>query len=148
LRVDFLKHWSTSIAGVSEWSPLNPTEKERLRNRFWLEAVGGRYKGWVYGIGQVDRHDESIQSFMLHTQACSSKQVESEEIDRLRQRLATSKDHLSTTENRLGTSDDRLSTSEEQIHQMNSRFQAFIGAVIYYLPPSSSCSCPKYLATR
>jgi len=43
---------------------------------------------------------------MQQTQACTSKQVESEEIDHLRQRVATS--------------EDRLSTSEEQIRQMNS----------------------------
>jgi len=58
---------------------------------------------------------------MQQTQACSYKQVEFEEIDCLRQRLITS--------------EDRLSTSEEQIRQMNSRFQAFIGAVLHYLSP-------------
>jgi len=99
---------STSTLGVSECSFIDLVEEERLKNRCWLEAVSGRYKGQVYGIRQVERHDESIQSFMQQTQTCSSKQVESEEIDRLRQRLATSEDHLST-------SVDHLSTSEEQI---------------------------------
>jgi len=70
---------------------------------------------------------------MQLTQGCSSKQVKSEEIDHLRQRLATSEVCLSTSEN-------RLSTSEEQIHQINSRFQAFIGAVLHYLPPLVAAS--------
>jgi len=42
-------------------SPI-PAEEERLRNRCWLEAADGRYKGRVYGIGHVDRHDDSCRN--------------------------------------------------------------------------------------
>ncbi|KOM48043.1 hypothetical protein LR48_Vigan07g174700 [Vigna angularis] len=45
----------TASVGASACSPLDPTEEERLRNRCWLEAVGGKYKGRVYGIGNLEK---------------------------------------------------------------------------------------------
>ena len=89
---------------VLECSPLNPAEEERLRKKCWSEAAGGRYKGWVYKIGHIDRYDKTIESLMQQTQECSSY----EEIDRWDKWLATS--------------EDRLSTTEEQIRHMNSKF--------------------------
>jgi len=55
--------------------PLDLFEEERLRNMCWLEAIGGRYKGRVYGVGQVDSRDDLVQSYLKQTQACSSQQV-------------------------------------------------------------------------
>jgi len=52
---------STSIMVVLEWSPLNPIEEERLRNKCWLEVVDERYNGRVYEIGYVDSHYESVE---------------------------------------------------------------------------------------
>ncbi|XP_014506396.1 uncharacterized protein LOC106766156 [Vigna radiata var. radiata] len=41
--------------GASASSPLDPADEERLRNRCWLEDVGGKYKGRVYGIGNLEK---------------------------------------------------------------------------------------------
>ena len=71
---------STSIS-----TPLDPAEKERLRSRCWLETVGGRYKGRVYGVGRVDRQDDCVGCYLQETQPSSSnKKVNSEEIVELR----------------------------------------------------------------
>ena len=65
-------------------TPLDLAEEERLRNCCWLEVVGGRYKGGVYGVGHVDRQDDCIDRYLQQTQASSSKKVDSKEIVELR----------------------------------------------------------------
>ena len=80
-----------STTGVSQCNPLDLIEEERLRNRCQYEAVGEKYKGQIYGIINFS-HDESVESFMCQTQVSSSKQVDSEEMNQLRQRLSTTED--------------------------------------------------------
>ncbi|CAJ1965354.1 unnamed protein product, partial [Sphenostylis stenocarpa] len=63
---------STSNVGASQCTPLDPVEEERLRNRCWLEAAGGRYKGRVYGVGHVDSSDDCVESYLQQTEAWSS----------------------------------------------------------------------------
>ena len=73
---------STSIS-----TPLDPYEEERLRSRCWLETVGERYKGRVYGVGRVDCHD-CVSRYLQETQPSSSnKKADSEEIIELRQHI-------------------------------------------------------------
>ncbi|KOM42859.1 hypothetical protein LR48_Vigan05g046300 [Vigna angularis] len=48
----------TTSLGASACTPLDPTDEERLRNRCWLEAAGGKYKGRVYDIGNVSSQDD------------------------------------------------------------------------------------------
>jgi len=43
---------------------MDPAEEERLRNRCWLEAAGGRYKGQVYRVGHVDSNDDCVDSYI------------------------------------------------------------------------------------
>jgi len=96
-------------------------KEERLRNRSWYGAAGGKYKGQIYGIENVDPYDESVESFMCQTQASSSNEVDFEHIHELKQ---------------------QLSTSEDQICLISLQFQsvlAFIGAFhlgIYWCSPS------------
>ncbi|KOM50027.1 hypothetical protein LR48_Vigan08g085400 [Vigna angularis] len=61
--------FETTSVGVSASSPLDPAEEERLRNRCWLEAAGGKYKGRVYGIGNVTSQDDCVDSYIQQTQA-------------------------------------------------------------------------------
>jgi len=103
---------------------MDPAEEERLRNKCWLEAAGGRYKKRVYGVGHVDSNDDCVDSYIQQTQASSSQQVNPEQIIQLQTRLAT---------------------SEERIRLMSSQFQTqfdmiqnFIGAIIQYLPPPAA----------
>jgi len=85
-KVDFLQHYQRPVLSVSHNAPtLDHVEEERLRNKCWLEAASGRYKGRVYGVGQVDSQDDCVQSYLKQTQACSSQQVPLEEINELRQ---------------------------------------------------------------
>jgi len=85
---DFQSRFSAALSkigyvGVSQCTPLDPVEEERLRNKCWLEVAGGRYKGRVYGVGHVDSRDDRVQSYLKQTQACSSQQVPSKEINEL-----------------------------------------------------------------
>ncbi|XP_047165537.1 uncharacterized protein LOC124834790 [Vigna umbellata] len=57
----------TASVGVSTSSPLDPAEEERLRNRCWLEAAGGKYKGRVYDIGNVTSQDDCVDSYIQQT---------------------------------------------------------------------------------
>ncbi|QCE06360.1 hypothetical protein DEO72_LG9g1372 [Vigna unguiculata] len=83
--------------------PLYPVEEERLRNKCCLEATGGRYKGRVYGVGHLDSQDDCVQSYLKHTQACSSQQVPLEDINELQQRLATTEDRMSEKNHEMST---------------------------------------------
>ncbi|XP_017423491.1 uncharacterized protein LOC108332689 [Vigna angularis] len=62
----------TASVGASTCTPLDPIEEERLRNQCWLEVAGGRYKGRVYGIGNVNAQDDCVDSYIQQTQASSS----------------------------------------------------------------------------
>ncbi|XP_022633864.1 uncharacterized protein LOC106755087 [Vigna radiata var. radiata] len=45
--------YETASVGALASAPLDPVDEERLRNQCWFEVAGGRYKGRVYGIGNV-----------------------------------------------------------------------------------------------
>ncbi|XP_014511548.1 uncharacterized protein LOC106770247 [Vigna radiata var. radiata] len=57
----------TASVGASASSPLDPAEEERLRNQCWLDAAGGRYKGRVYGIGNVSSQNDCVDSYIRQT---------------------------------------------------------------------------------
>jgi len=50
-----------------QYTPLDLAEEERLRNRCWLEVVGGMYKGRVYGVGHVNPHADCVKNYLLMT---------------------------------------------------------------------------------
>ncbi|KOM29072.1 hypothetical protein LR48_Vigan632s000700 [Vigna angularis] len=54
--------FETASVGASACSPLDTTEEERLRNRCWLEAAGGKYKGRVYDMGNISSQDDCVDS--------------------------------------------------------------------------------------
>ncbi|XP_047170939.1 uncharacterized protein LOC124839234 [Vigna umbellata] len=111
----------TASVGVSASSSLDPTEEERLRNRCWLEAAGGRYKGRVYGIGNVSSQDDCVDSYIQQTQASSSAQQQNlEEIVNLKSQL-------------------------QQYGQQLQKFEGFIGVLLPFLPPSAVAAAQDFL---
>ncbi|KOM57882.1 hypothetical protein LR48_Vigan11g091500 [Vigna angularis] len=111
----------TASVGVSTSSPLDPAEEERLRNRCWLEAVGGTYKGRVYDIGNVTSQDDCVDSYIQQTQASSTAQPQnSEEIVNLKSQL-------------------------QQYGQQLQKFEGFIGVLLSFLPPSAAASAQDFL---
>ncbi|XP_017416478.2 uncharacterized protein LOC108327265 [Vigna angularis] len=111
----------TASVGVSASSPLDPAEEERLRNRCWLEAAGGKYKGRVYGIGNVTSQDDCVDSYIQQTQASSTAQQQhSEEIVNLKSQL-------------------------QQYGQQLEKFEGFIGVLLPFLPPSAAAAAQDFL---
>ncbi|WVZ21046.1 hypothetical protein V8G54_008368 [Vigna mungo] len=107
--------------GASASSRLDPAEEESLRNRCWLEAAGGKYKGRVYGIGNVSSQDDCVDSYVQQTQASSSAQQQSsEEIVNLRSQV-------------------------QQYGQQFEKFQGFLGVVLPFLPPSAATAAQDFL---
>ncbi|XP_068477332.1 uncharacterized protein [Phaseolus vulgaris] len=90
---------------------VNPVQEEKLRSRCWLESVGGRYKGRVYGVGRVDCQDDCVSRYLQETQPSSSnKKTDSEEIVELKQ----------------------------HIERMGAKFQNFQNFMMQYLPPEAA----------
>ncbi|KOM37399.1 hypothetical protein LR48_Vigan03g078100 [Vigna angularis] len=111
----------TASVGVSTSSPLDPAEEERLRNRCWLEAAGGKYKGRVYGIGNVTSQDDCVDSYIQQTQASSTAQPQnSEEILNLKSQL-------------------------QQYGQQLQNLEGFIGVLLPFLPPSAAAAAQQFL---
>ncbi|XP_017434573.1 uncharacterized protein LOC108341397 [Vigna angularis] len=99
----------TASVDVSASSPLDPTEEERIKNRCWLEAAGGKYKGRVYGIGNVTSQDDCVDSYIQQTQASSTAQQQnSQEIVNLKSQL-------------------------QQYGQQLEKFEGFIGVLLPFL---------------
>ncbi|XP_052735856.1 uncharacterized protein LOC108336651 [Vigna angularis] len=111
----------TASVGVSTSSPLDPAEEEILRNRCWLEAAGGKYKGRVYGIGNVTSQDDCVDSYIQQTQASSIAQPQnSEEILNLKSQL-------------------------QQYGQQLQNLEGFIGVLLPFLPPSAATAAQQFL---
>ncbi|KOM34242.1 hypothetical protein LR48_Vigan02g039200 [Vigna angularis] len=95
----------TASVGASACSFLDPAEEERLRNRCWLEAAGGKYKE------RVSSQDDCVDSYIQQTHASSSTQQQnSEEIHNLKSQL-------------------------QQYGQQLQKFEGFIGVILSYLSP-------------
>jgi len=77
---------------------LGPYLGGETRESLLVTSYSGRYKGRVYGVRHVNPHDDCVESYLQHTQACSTQHVHSKKISQLRQRLTTSEAWLSTSE--------------------------------------------------
>ncbi|XP_052731962.1 uncharacterized protein LOC128196132 [Vigna angularis] len=117
----------TASVGASTCAPLDPADEERLRNQCWLDVAGGRYKGRVYGIGNVSAQDDCVDSYIQQTQASSSQQPIAEDILNLH---------------------TRVSTHDDQLRQMNSQLQGFIGVMMQYLPPPAAAIAQQFLQSQ
>ncbi|KOM54357.1 hypothetical protein LR48_Vigan10g024900 [Vigna angularis] len=111
----------TASVGASACSPLDPAEEERLRKQCWLEAIGGKYKGRVYDIGNVSSQDDCVDSYIQQTQTSSSTQQQnSEEVVNLKSQL-------------------------QQYGQQLEKFQCFIGVLLPFLPPLAATDAQDFL---
>ncbi|KOM44018.1 hypothetical protein LR48_Vigan05g162300 [Vigna angularis] len=117
----------TAFVGASACSPLDPADEERLRNQCWLDVAGGRYKGRVYGIGNVSAQDDCVDSYIQQTQASSSQQPMADDISNLH---------------------TRVSTHDDQLRQMNSQLQGFIGVIMQYLPPPAVAIAQQFFQSQ
>ncbi|XP_052724083.1 uncharacterized protein LOC108347677 [Vigna angularis] len=117
----------TASVGASTCAPLDPADEERLRNQCWLDVADGRYKGRVYGIGNVSAQDDCVDSYIQQTQASSSQQPIAEDILNLH---------------------TRVSTHDDQLRQMNSQLQGFIGVMMQYLPPPAAVIAQQFLQSQ
>jgi len=43
---------------------LRPYRRGKTKNRCWLQAASGRYKGHVDGVGLVNPHDGCVKSYL------------------------------------------------------------------------------------
>ncbi|KOM48088.1 hypothetical protein LR48_Vigan07g179200 [Vigna angularis] len=87
----------------------------------------GRYKGRVYGIGNVSAQDDCVDSYIQQTQASSSQQSIVEDIFNLH---------------------TRVSTRDDQLRQMNSQLQGFIGVIMQYLPPPAVAIAQQFFQSQ
>ncbi|XP_052723840.1 uncharacterized protein LOC108321902 [Vigna angularis] len=117
----------TASVGASACSPLDPADEERLRNQCWLDVAGGRYKGRVYGIGNVSAQDDCVDSYIQQTHASSSQQPMADDISNLH---------------------TRVSTHDDQLRQMNSQLQGFIGIIMQYLPPPAVAIAQQFFQSQ
>jgi len=108
---------SSCADGTQEQSSVDPTQDDSIRTRCWIETVGGKKKGRLYGVGQlVSKYAGPNESL---NQLPPSSSSNTEDLTNIRQ---------------------QLSRSLEENEQLRSEFQSFQSLVLQYLPPNPSTS--------
>ncbi|KAL2329816.1 hypothetical protein Fmac_017397 [Flemingia macrophylla] len=83
--VQKFNHQAASCGGGEETSSLDHVEEEKLRNKSWLVAAGGKNpKGRVYGVGKLNEGYLSRETF---TQQTSTSAADSQKIIRLEEEI-------------------------------------------------------------
>jgi len=104
---------SSCADGTQEQSSADPTQDENIRTRCWIETVGGKKKGRLYGAGQlVSKYTGSNESNQLPPSFSSNI----EDLSNIRQ---------------------QLSRSLEENEQLRSEFRSFQSLLLQYLPPDA-----------
>ncbi|KAL2331410.1 hypothetical protein Fmac_018991 [Flemingia macrophylla] len=86
------KSEAASCGGGEETSPLDHVEEEKLWNKSWLVAAGGKNpKGRVYGVGKLNEGYLSRETF---TQQTSSSAADSQKIIRLEEEIHQSREEF------------------------------------------------------
>ncbi|XP_027911469.1 uncharacterized protein LOC114170184 [Vigna unguiculata] len=99
---------------TQEQSSVDPTQDENIRTRCWIEIVGGKKKGRLYGAGQlVSKYTGPNESL---NQVPTSSSSNTEDLTNIRQ---------------------QLSRSLEENEQLRSEFRSFQSLVLQYLPPDA-----------
>jgi len=105
---------SSCADGTQEQSFVAPTQDENIRTRCWIEIVGGKKKGRLYGAGQlVSKYTGPNESL---NQVPASSSSNTEDLTNIRQ---------------------QLSRSLEENEQLRSEFRSFQSLVLQYLPPNA-----------
>ena len=105
---------SCGADGTQEQSSADPTQDEHIRAKCWIETVGGKKKGRLYGAGQlVAKYTGSNENL---NQLPASSSSNTEDLSNVRQ---------------------QLSRSLEENEQLRSEFRSFQSLVMQYLPPDA-----------
>lgn len=92
-----------------------------------MEVVGGRYKGRVYGIGNVSARDDCVDSYVQQKQTSSSQQPIVQNISNL---------------------ENIVLSHDQQIRLTTSKFEGFIGAIMHYLPSPTTVAAQEFLQSQ
>ena len=105
---------SSCVDGTPKQSSVDLTQDENIRTTCWIETVGGKKKGRLYGVGQlVSKYigpNESLNQLPV------SSSSNTEDLTNIRQ---------------------QLSCSLEENKQLRSEFRSFQSLVLQYLPPNA-----------
>ncbi|KAG4915044.1 hypothetical protein JHK87_052601 [Glycine soja] len=100
---DLLSHWNApeyrckcaQAKNIGHLKRVDPAEEQRLRSRCWVAVAGPKYKGPLYGTGDLAHtYKCKNDSFMQHMQGSSSRAEDAAEINRLREELCQSKKEM------------------------------------------------------
>jgi len=104
---------SSCLDGTQEQSFADPTQDENIRTKCWIEIVGGKKKGRLYGAGQlVSKYTGSNESNQLPT----SSSYNTKDLSNIRH---------------------QLSRNLEENEQLRSEFRSFQSLVLQYLSPNA-----------
>ncbi|KAL2321651.1 hypothetical protein Fmac_026030 [Flemingia macrophylla] len=108
------KSEAASCGGGEETSPLDQVEEEKLKNKSWLVAAGGKNpKGRVYGVGKLNEGYLSRETF---TQQTSSSAADSQKIIRL---------------------EEDIRQSREENQRLQRKLESLVNVVLPILPPAA-----------
>ena len=99
--------------GTQEQSPADLAQDERIRAKCWIETVGGRKKGRLYGAGQlVAKYTGSVNQ-QNQLPSSSSSAANTQDLSNIRQELAQTR---------------------QENEQLRSQFESLQSLVLQYLP--------------
>ncbi|KAL2344176.1 hypothetical protein Fmac_005461 [Flemingia macrophylla] len=114
-----LRFEAASCAGEEEISPLKPIKEEKLRNKSWFVAAGGRNpKGRVYGVGKLT--EDYMRGDRLTQQTSSSIVADSQKIMQLEEEVRQSR--------------EEVRQSREENQRLQRKLQSLVNVVLPLLP--------------
>ncbi|KAL2344058.1 hypothetical protein Fmac_005343 [Flemingia macrophylla] len=118
---DTAKSEVASCGGGEETSPLDHVKEEKLRNKSWLVAAGGKNpKGRVY---RVEKLNEGYLSRETFTQQTSTSAADSQKIIRLEEEIRQSREDFHQ--------------SREENQRLQRKLESLVNVVLPLLPPSA-----------
>ncbi|KAL2344486.1 hypothetical protein Fmac_005771 [Flemingia macrophylla] len=113
---------AASCGGGEDTSALDPIEEEKLRNKSWLVAAGGKNpKGRVYGVGKLNEGSLCKKTFTQ--QASTSTAADSQKILRLEEEIHQSR--------------EEFRQSREENQRLQRKLESLVNVVLPLLPPTA-----------
>ncbi|KAL2323032.1 hypothetical protein Fmac_027411 [Flemingia macrophylla] len=113
---------AASCGGGEDISPLDPVEEEKLRNKSWLVAAGGKNpKGRVYGVGKLNQGYICGDTFPQQTSSFAA--ADSQKIIRLEEEVRQSR--------------EEVRQSREENQRLQKKLQSLVSVVLPLLPPAA-----------
>ncbi|KAL2339770.1 hypothetical protein Fmac_007710 [Flemingia macrophylla] len=111
-----------SCGGGEEISPLDPVQEEKMRNKSWLVAAGGKNpKGRVYGVGKL--HEDYLCRQTFTQQTSTSTAADSQKILRLEEEIRQSR--------------EEFRQSREENQRLQRKLESLVNVVLPLLPPAT-----------